>query len=180
MKETEIILRAPEPADVDVLYKWENDPEIWKVSNTITPFSKYILEKYIENAHLDIYQVRQLRLMIDVKTGSSPARTIGTIDLFDFDPYNLRAGVGILIGNRNDRNKGFATQALKLFITYCFETLQLHQLFCNITTKNTDSLRLFKKCGFRITGRKADWLRTSKGFVEELMLQLINKPDSDR
>ena len=62
-----IILRAPEPGDIDVLYLWENDPEIWQVSNTITPFSRYILEKYIENAHLDIYQVKQLRLMIDVK-----------------------------------------------------------------------------------------------------------------
>jgi diamine N-acetyltransferase len=176
MNDFEIILRAPEPADINHLYKWENDPEIWKVSNTITPFSKYILEKYIENAHLDIYQIKQLRLMIDVKSSQSPVRTIGTVDLFDFDPYHQRAGVGILIGDKSDRNQGYATEALKKFIFYCFKTLQLHQLFCNITVGNTESLRLFKKCGFKVTGRKADWIRTTEGFLEEMMLQLINNP----
>ena len=174
MADAEIVLRAPEPADIEVLYKWENDPDIWKVSNTITPFSKYILEKYIENAHLDIYQVKQLRLMIDVKETLKPVRTIGTIDLFDFDPYHLRAGVGILIGNKSDRNKGFATKALLKFSTYCFKILQLHQLFCNITVENSESLLLFRKCGFKITGKKADWIKTPDGFVEELLLQLIN------
>lgn len=174
MSEFEIILRAPEPRDIDHLYKWENDPEIWKVSNTITPFSKYILERYIENAHLDIYEVKQLRLMIDVKAGESAERTIGTIDLFDFDPYHQRAGVGILIGDKTDRNQGYATEALRKFINYCFEILQLHQLFCNITAGNERSLRLFRKCGFNITGRKADWIKTTGGYTEELMLQLIN------
>jgi diamine N-acetyltransferase len=173
--EADIILRAPEPEDIDVLYQWENDHEIWKVSNTIAPFSKYILEKYIENAHLDIYQVRQLRFMIDVKEKDKSQYTIGTVDLFDFDPYHLRAGVGILIGNKSYRNKGLATLALKKFITYCFEILQLHQLFCNITVGNDESLKLFEKCGFKITGRKTDWIKkTARTFEDVLMLQLIN------
>lgn len=174
MIETDIVLRAPEPGDIDVLYRWENDPEIWHVSNTLTPFSKYILEKFIENAHLDIYQVKQLRLMIDVKETGMPARTIGTIDLFDFDPYHLRAGVGILIGDQSDRNKGFATLALKKLIRYCFDTLQLHQLYCNITLGNEDSLKLFEKCGFKITGRKTDWIRITGKYTDEMLLQLIN------
>lgn len=173
MPDVEIILRAPEPSDLDILYRWENDHDIWKVSNTITPFSRYILEKYIENAHLDIYQVKQLRLMIDVKDKQS-VKTIGTIDLFDFDPYHLRAGVGILIGDKSDRGHGYASLALGKFIQYCFNILQLHQLFCNITPTNVESLKLFKKWGFRATGRKIDWIRTEDGFTEELLLQLIN------
>ncbi len=174
MPETEIFLRAVEPYDIDVLYRWENDPEIWQVSNTITPFSKFILEKYIETAHLDIYQAKQLRLMIDVSENRGVPRTVGTADLFDFDPFHNRAGVGILVGNRSDRNKGIATLALRKLIDYSFNTLQLHQLYCNITRGNSDSLRLFKKCGFKIAGRKADWIKTPGGYVEELFLQLLN------
>lgn len=174
MTETEIVLRAPEPRDIDVLYRWENDTEIWHVSNTLTPFSKYILEKFIENSHLDIYTSKQLRLMIDAKERGLPARSIGTIDLFDFDPYHLRAGVGILIGDKSDRRKGYATMALKKLISYCFNTLLLHQLYCNITIGNVDSLKLFKKCGFRITGRKTDWIRITGRYADELLLQLIN------
>jgi diamine N-acetyltransferase len=177
-KEYESVLRALEPYDIDVLYKWENDQTIWHVSNTLTPFSRYVLEKYIENSHLDIYQARQLRLMIDVKTMiSGTIRSVGTIDLFDFDPYHNRAGVGILIGDKSDRQKGFASNALGRFIEYCFDTLQLHQIYCNITEGNTDSLKLFKKFGFRITGRKIDWVKTPAQFHDEYLLQLVNPCD---
>ncbi len=174
----EIVLRAPEPSDIDVLYRWENDTEIWHVSNAYTPFSKYILEKYIENAHLDIYQVKQLRLMIDVRgNGILQSRPVGTIDLFDFDPYHNRAGVGILIGDKSDRKRGYASAALRKFIDYSFNTLQLHQLYCNITKGNKDSMGLFKKCGFRVSGCKADWIKTPGGYIEEYLLQLINPGD---
>jgi len=177
----EIILRALEPADIDVLYRWENDPEIWHVSNTLTPYSKYILEKYIEGSHMDIYQARQLRLMIDVKgSPSAQPRSVGTIDLFDFDPYHNRAGVGILIGDKSDRKKGYASLALQQFVSYCFETLQLHQLYCNITEGNTDSMKLFENTGFRITGKKTDWIKTPSQFRDEFLLQLINPSDPKR
>jgi diamine N-acetyltransferase len=174
----DIVLRAPEPSDIDVLYRWENDTEIWHISNTYTPFSKYILEKYIETAHLDIYQVKQLRLMIDIReNGTQQLHTVGAIDLFDFDPYHNRAGVGILIGEKSDRKKGYATAALEKFISYSFNTLHLHQLYCNITLGNEESLRLFKKFGFKVSGKKADWIKQPGGYIEEYMLQLINPGD---
>jgi diamine N-acetyltransferase len=176
--EFEIVLRAPEPKDLEALYRWENDPAIWHISNVFTPFSKYILEKYIENAHLDIYQVKQLRLMIDVKENGLPGeRTIGTIDLFDFDPYHNRAGIGILIGEKSDRKKGYALSALQKFIYYCFNTLQLHLVYCNITEGNADSLKLFRKCGFTVSGHKTDWIKTPGRYLGEYLLQLINPAD---
>jgi diamine N-acetyltransferase len=170
-----VLLRAIEPADIDLLYKWENDPSIWKVSNTFAPFSMYILQKYIENSHLDIYQTRQLRLMIDLANKSdNNKKTVGAIDIFDFDPFHLRAGIGILIGGKLDRNHGIASDALKELIQYAFNVLGLHQLFCNITTDNTPSLKLFEKVGFSICGRKKDWIKFQQGYIDELILQLIN------
>jgi len=163
-------LRALEPTDVDLIYNWENDTNIWEVSNTITPFAKHIIKAYIESAHLDIYQTKQLRLIIE--TSSSP---IGTIDLFDFDPYNLRAGIGILIAEDKNKQKGYATSALELFINYAFNTLGLHQLFCNISESNTASLKLFKNAGFEIIGNKKDWNKSVDGFENEYILQKINQ-----
>ena len=174
----DIRLRALEPSDIDVIYRWENDPSIWRISNTYTPYSKHILEKFIENAHLDIYQTRQMRFMIDVHTPrSKKGRAVGTIDMFDFDPYHNRAGVGILIGEKSDRKKGYATTALKKFINYSFGLLHLHQLYCNILSSNTDSLKLFQQQGFRTCGKKKDWIRMPGSYEEEQMLQLINPED---
>lgn len=168
-------LRAPEQSDIDLLYVWENNMEIWKVSNTITPFSRFVLKKYIETAHLDIWDTKQLRLIIEAKDQSSLMfAPVGLIDLFDFDPFHLRAGIGILIANAEFRQKGYATEALKLMVRYSFETLQLHQLYCNISTENTISLQLFQNIGFEKIGVKKDWLKSLNGWQDEVMLQMVN------
>jgi diamine N-acetyltransferase len=169
-----IRLRAIEPEDLDLLYLWENDRNIWRVSNTIVPFSKYILQKYIENSHLDIYETKQLRLIIDYIGFSKKVNSIGAIDLFDFDPYHLRAGIGILIGAEEYRNKGFAKLALDEIVKYAFEILQLHQLYANITIDNYASIQLFEKAGFVLTGKKKDWIKIPNGFLDESLYQLIN------
>jgi diamine N-acetyltransferase len=166
-----IKLRAPEPEDLAILYKWENDPSIWQVSNTLSPFSKYTLRKYIENSHKSIFETGQLRFMIEINENS---RTIGTIDLFDFDPFNLRAGVGILIAETDERRKGYAGMAVRCLLNYCFTNLKLHQLYCNITEDNKPSIDLFNKVGFIEIGRKKDWIRENKGFSDEIMFQMLN------
>ncbi len=172
-----ITLRALEPSDVDLLYRWENNSSIWSVSNTLVPFSRFLLEKYIADSHMDIFQARQLRLMID-HTDANDRETIGAIDLFDFDPMHRRAGIGILISEEKYRNRGFASEALRLLINYSFTILQLHQLFCYIDCDNKISIKLFEKFGFKITGEKKEWNKTPEGWKSEFMLQLFNPRSS--
>ena len=165
-------LRALEPSDVEILYQWENQMELWVVSNTLTPFSKAQLSKYIQNSALDIYQSKQLRLMIESNEPAKGFIASGMIDLFDFDPYHQRAGVGIMV-HSSLRNKGIASEALKLFTDYCFEHLVLHQLYCSISTDNQASMKLFEKTGFKLVGIKKEWRKTPKGFADEALFQLI-------
>ena len=114
--------------------------------------------------------------MIDIKSEDGiSCKTIGAIDLFNFDPFHLRAGIGILIGPKELRGKGFASQALKLVIDYAFAWLGLHQLYCNISPDNTISLKLFKTHGFEVIGEKKDWVFDGKKWHSEYLLQLINK-----
>jgi diamine N-acetyltransferase len=171
MKYKEISLRALEPEDLELLYTWENNESYWVISSTVVPFSKYTLKRYLENSHKNIYETGQLRLMIDHIPDNA---TIGTIDIFDFDPFHKRAGVGILIANEGYRRKGFASMALKCLVDYCFSTLQLHQLYCNILTNNCESMDLFKKAGFEQSGIKKDWIKATDGYLDEYMFQLIN------
>ncbi|UPT66315.1 MAG: GNAT family N-acetyltransferase [Sphingobacteriales bacterium JAD_PAG50586_3] len=167
-----ISLRAIEPSDLEHIYAWENDPSNWSYSYTYTPFSKDVLKIYIEQAGQDIYTSKQLRLMIDLEENGT-IKTIGCVDLFDFEPRHQRAGVGILIGDEADRKNGHASQALKRLISYAFSTLNLNQLFCNIAVDNTASLALFKKHGFAITGTKKQWLHINNNWVDEHTLQLV-------
>ena len=54
-------LRALEPGDIELMYAWENDTEIWGVSGTLAPFSRHTLERFIEEQQFDIFQTRQQR-----------------------------------------------------------------------------------------------------------------------
>jgi diamine N-acetyltransferase len=172
MKGTKVALRAVEPADATIIHEWENDMDIWQLSNTITPFSRYIIEQYILNSDQDIYTSKQLRLMIDRIDGPK-AVAAGAIDLFDFEPMHRRAGVGILI-SKAQRNEGLASESLELLKTYAFETLQLRQLYCNITADNQGSLALFQKHGFVACGTRKDWLLIKGVWTDEIMLQCFN------
>jgi len=167
----QIYLRALEPTDLDFLYQLENDTSIWEISGTIKPYSKKVLRLYLENAHRDIYEVKQLRLCIC----NLEDKCIGLIDVFDFDPKNRRAGIGIVIANPENRNKGLGAEALELLCDYTFSVLDLHQLYANILEENTSSIHLFEKLGFERIGVKKEWIRTSTGFKNEIMFQKIRK-----
>ena len=168
-----LLLRAPEPADIDIIFRWENDTSIWHLGNTLTPYSRFAIEQFVLNTDNDIFASKQLRLMIDCHSSGVKASTVGSIDLFDFDPYNKRAGIGILI-DESSRRQGYAFEALNLLISYCFKTLNLHQLYCNIEKSNEESISLFKKAGFTPCGIKKEWLLHEGQWTDELMFQLIN------
>jgi len=161
-------LRALEPEDLDLFYKWENDSSIWKISQTYTPFSKHILAAYLKNAQQDIFTAKQLRLMIE-----RDGQAIGTIELFDFEPVHMRAGLGIWIVQESDRRKGYAKEALTLMIEYAFFKLQLNQLYCNISSTNQPSINLFSSLDFMLVGEKKKWNKAPNGWENELMFQLL-------
>jgi len=171
MKYGKISLRALEPEDLELLYDWENNNANWTISNTMAPFSKFTLKRYLKHSHKNIYETGQLRLMIDLPEENM---TIGTIDLFDFDPFHNRVGIGILIADEAQRRKGYASLSLQCLIEYCFTTLQLHQIYCNILANNCESMELFQKLGFVRIGIKKDWVKTADGYLDEFMFQLIN------
>ncbi|MEM7270106.1 MAG: FAD-binding dehydrogenase [Pseudomonadota bacterium] len=105
-----IYLRALEPTDLDFLYQLENDESVWEVSNTITPYSKFVLKQYLDNAHRDIYEVKQLRLVICEVGADLP---VGFIDLFDFEPKHRRVGIGVIIFSEDHRQRGYAAEGVR-------------------------------------------------------------------
>ncbi|MDR2956056.1 MAG: GNAT family N-acetyltransferase [Prevotella sp.] len=172
LRNSQIKLRAVEPEDLDVLYKWENSTSLWIHGNTMAPYSKLVLRQYINDAlEMDIYQSKQLRLMIDLLEDNT---TIGTIDLYDIDAHNRRAGMGILIDEAH-RQKHYATQALELMTSYAFKFLYLHQIYAYISISNIKSISLFEKTGYVKVGILKDWVQRGDKFEDVLFLQLLNK-----
>ncbi|MBQ0734037.1 GNAT family N-acetyltransferase [Aquimarina celericrescens] len=169
LKGKNIFLRALEPEDLDFVYVIENDEQIWEMSSTHTPYSRFLIKQYLENAHQDIYEVKQLRLVICTNDEAS----IGLIDLFDYDPTHNRAGVGIVIAEKENRGKGYGAEALDLVMKYGFTHLRLHQLYANISEDNFTSIKLFENCGFNKVGIKKEWNLINNSYKDELLYQRI-------
>jgi len=163
-----ISLRALEPSDIDCLYIWENDPEMWHYGASSAPYSRHQLWEYINNYTADPIRDGQLRLMITHDTAP-----IGTIDLYNLDPRNRNAYVGIMIA-KDFRRQGFALAALTHICEYCKNTLALHQLAAIVSADNTPSCSLFSKAGFIKQGSLTNWIRCSNGSYSNAQLMQIS------
>lgn len=165
-------LRALEPSDLENLYKWENNSELWHVSDAVAPYSRYILKEYIQNAPKDIYENKQLRLIIEQNLkGQNEA--VGAVDLFDYDPFHNRAALGIFI-DANHQREGIGSDTIKVIKNYAFNYLQLNMLFCHIGEDNPASISFFKKNGFVISGQLKNWLKGLDGYIDSYVLQCLN------
>jgi len=136
-----ISLKALIEDDLDLIYEWENLPELWNVSEQQGPFSREdirtFLGKCLDNKNAEI---ERLLICLD----SDP---IGAVDIFDYDTSNRHCGLGIFIAKEENRKKGYGSIALKQAI----QELRLRGcvlIRCIIYSDNTTSQHLFTNAGF--------------------------------
>ena len=161
-----------ERADIDRIYQWENDERIWAVSGTTEPFSREQIVQFVER-HLaggDLLRMGEVRLVIE---RCDRQEAVGAVDLFEYDPINRRAGVGILISDPAERGKGYASDAIRTLCRYGREVIGLHQLWCNVGAGNLPRLRLFRGAGFVEVGTKREWVWTPEGYHDEILFQKL-------
>lgn len=164
-----ILLRAPEISDLDFMFHIENDTRLWMVSDCKIPYSRYLLQQYIENNAHDLYIDRQLRLMIIRRQED---KVMGCIDLFDFNPTNRRAEVGIVIDEAY-RGRGYAKEALALLCNYATQTMDIHQLYAYILCDNRAACKLFEQEEFSQTATLTDWVRSGREYYPVYLYQRI-------
>ncbi len=164
-----IALRALEPSDVDLIYKWENDTSVWTATDTQAPYSRHAIKQFIDSYTGDIYSSRQLRLII---TLSDTGKAVGTVDFTDFDPLNNRAELGLLI-EQGHQGQGLGRMALQVIKQYACEHLGLRQLYVVIADSNTPCLSIFEREGFATAGHLKSWIRRGNTYSDATLMQLV-------
>lgn len=171
LKGQNIFLRAVEPSDATRILLWENNPENWRVSGTEAPFSMHGILEYI-NSIQNFRQSGELRLMICLQNTQD---AIGTLDLFEANFKHGRAGVGILIAEKTERNKGYAKESLDLLRDYANVFLGFHNLTANVLEDNQASIQLFESAGFELVGVRKEWFLDHGKRINERIYQLCLK-----
>lgn len=164
-----LLLRAPELSDLDFMFHIENDTRLWLVSACKVPYSRYLLQQYIESNSHDIYTDKQLRLMIEHRHSGA---VVGTVDLFDYSPADHRGEVGIVIDSAY-RCQGYARETLSLLCDYAVSILGLHQLYAYVLCENVAACNLFAQCDFNHVATLPDWVFSNREFKSARLYQRI-------
>lgn len=149
-----IHLRKIEPNDVPYLYRWENDASAWADGSNHNPISEQDLRDYVTSSTGDLFRDGQLRLIIELQSPNT--ETLGCIDLFDLDPRNRRAAIGLYIAPEY-RGKGYAAEALRQLEQYAFSFLDLRVLYAVVAARNKPSSELFLTNHYTPSSLLPDW-----------------------
>lgn len=141
-----VTLRALEMRDMPRLAKWHNDPE---TANFLLgwsfPISRY---EQIEWYKKSVKDPQTRRFAIDDEKGNF----IGIIGLWNINWKDREASVGILLGEKNCRGKGYGTDAMKTLMDYAFNELQMHRLSGEILAYNEASKKFTGNLGWQQEG----------------------------
>ncbi len=171
LKGKNIYLRAIEPEDATKILIWENNPDHWRVSGTEAPYSMHGILEYI-NSIQNFRQSGELRLMICLSTSNQP---IGTLDLFETSFRHERTSIGILIGEHQERGKGYAKESLEILIDYAEKLWGFHNLSAHVLDDNQASIQLFESVGFELIGVRKEWFKDRNKRIDERIYQLCLK-----
>lgn len=161
-------LRALEPEDLDLLYTIENDVEIWDVSETDTPVSRFAIRQYLASQPQNAWQAGEVRLVIE---DAETLRAIGLIDLTDISISNRRGEIGIAL-LKSERGKGYGAVALQKIESYAKKNLQMRFLYCKVSAlHNPKSRSLFESSGYEQISILPEW-HFHDGEYEDLILYL--------
>ncbi|MBQ6723663.1 MAG: GNAT family N-acetyltransferase [Paludibacteraceae bacterium] len=152
-------LRKIEPLDLPFLYQWENDASVWADGSNHNPLSQKDLRDYITSTTGDIYKDGQLRLIIEID-----GVTCGCMDLFDFDPRNRRAAIGMYVAPEY-RGKGVGRLVLEQLESYAFDFLYLRVLYAVIATNNIPCSSLYRSAGYTPSTPLSSWTLESDAVI---------------
>lgn len=165
--EARINLRLAILEDCEVILDWENNLENWAVSNNNSPYSLRDIQMLIISLR-DIRKACQARYMIIEKNTD---RILGSVDLYEIDWKERKAGVGVLIANKDDRSKGYASDALLLLEKLAIDNWNLKHFNAEVHLSNTASLKLFDKCGYQKNDSAHKALSPNGDYIETILFE---------
>jgi RimJ/RimL family protein N-acetyltransferase len=140
-----IRLRAAEREDVKKFCIWVNDPDVTRYLSLYLPMSSVDEENWF-NAMTQRSQSEKT-LVIEARDGNG-WKMLGNCGVFDIDSVNRSAELGIMLGEKDEWDKGYGTEAMILLVRHCFETLNLNRAYLRVYAENSRAKRAYEKAGF--------------------------------
>ena len=101
-----------------------------------------------------------------------PDTPVGCVELYNYDPVNRRAAVGLVVSNEY-RRQGYGTAMIQTLTQFCLQNTSLHQVYADIAATNTPSINIFQRAGYQHCATLRDWVVRADHFIDTYRYQLI-------
>jgi len=142
-----LILRNYLDNDLDALFALRNDAEVARFQGWTMPYSLENAEDLISSTR-DMHAPKQgvwLQIALALKTTDE---LIGDIGCFVKKEDARQATIGYSLASRY-WGMGYAFEAVRGWLGYLFDDLDMHRVVADCDTENTASYRLLERLGFR-------------------------------
>jgi RimJ/RimL family protein N-acetyltransferase len=147
--EGQLVRFAPLDAerDAETASRWSHDLEYLRLlsADIAKPLSPFQVKKQYEEWEKDAEKREAFHFAVRLKEDD---RLLGFVRLFRVEWTHATASLQIGIGDRNDRGKGYGTEALRMMLRYAFDELNLYRLAASTAAYNTGAIRFLERAGF--------------------------------
>jgi len=159
-------------SDLPLLSKWTKDPYLAYLVDIKNPLSVDYLRKWLDAVKKDF--TRRIYAITLNRTG----RNIGIIGISDYANREHGGCLTMFIGDARDRGKGYAREAMLLFLNHYFNVWNLNRIFVIVDADNSAAIRLYEYCGMIREGTLREYEEYKKGYVDKHIMAL-NKTEFD-
>ena len=168
--DNEVYLRALEIDDYKTTIKWRKDDEIWK---SVTGPKYFVSSEYEKNWVIKaINNPNEVRVGICLKENDL---LIGLASMIYIDMVNRSGAFSVMIGNKKYWSGGFATEAIKLLLAYCFNERGMERIWGPILESNIASQKVAFKCGFKKEGVLRNSVFKNGEYHNQIMVSILRE-----
>ena len=169
IKGTKVALTPQQRENVPTYCKWICDPEVnagltdagacVSIENEYEWYDSNVAKATGASVYFDIHEVSGMRL-------------VGDCSLFDIDHAAGTAELGLIIGEKDCWNLGYATETVALLATYAFDVLGLGNVILHVYDFNEQAIAAYRKAGFREVGRRRG-VRHGARIAQEVIMDIV-------
>ena len=165
-----LVLRALRPDDAEAMFAYRSDPEVMRYQGW-DPESLADVRAFIaDNASYDAYAPGSWRqFAIALRSGGA---LIGDCGVHVPDDKPEQAEFGITLAPAF-QGVGYATEALRALLWLVFDELGKHRVFASVDPRNSASIALFERAGFRKEAHHIESLWLMGEWVDDVILALL-------
>lgn len=154
--------------EIEKFTEWMNDFQVTDYIGRTSQITTYSSEKeYLENAEKNTDK-RTFNIV-----NLEDNKLIGTIGLEHIHWVERSAVLGIFIGDKDFRSKGYGTEAIKLLLEYGFKYLNLHSIRLDLLSVNERAHKCYLKCGFKDTGASREEIFINGKYYDKLHMDIL-------